>query len=243
GNQGRIFGSPFSTLVSREASHKQIQLDILNAMRSLLKHDVDMSSMSTCGLNLRLRVIGGIPGKSYLPDDVDHPLYVQTVDKALTGSEDKEYRGPVHLKIVVEWDLDMRNGFVINGEQIDEPVVDSSVELAKARSQKTNRATLRDCFDMYFKEERLADAVCPSCRRRQQCTKKLSLWSVPDIFIIHLKRFRQSSQSQRTKLTTQILFPQNGLDMSAYIAPRFSTQTNGNINNGLPALWSPWKRS
>ncbi|CAG2123110.1 unnamed protein product, partial [Medioppia subpectinata] len=40
GNQGRIFGSPFSTLVSREASHKQIQLDILNAMRSLLKHDV-----------------------------------------------------------------------------------------------------------------------------------------------------------------------------------------------------------
>jgi hypothetical protein len=56
--------------------------------------------------------------------------------------------------------------------------------------------------------------ICPSCRRRQQCTKKLSLWSVPDIFIIHLKRFRQSSQSQRNKVTTQVVFPQNGLGMS-----------------------------
>ena len=31
--------------------------------------------------------------------------------------------------------------------------------------------------------------------------------------------------------------------MSAYIAHRTVPQTNGNINNGLPALWSPWKRS
>ncbi|XP_054168355.1 ubiquitin carboxyl-terminal hydrolase 31-like [Oppia nitens] len=243
GNQGKIFGPLFSCLISREASYKQIQLDIISAMRSMLKHDSDISSIS-CSLNLRLRVIGGIPGKAYLPEDVDHPLYMPTVDKALTGCEDKEYRGPIHLKIMVEWDLDMRQTLIIADDQMNDPVVDSSIELAKARSQKTNRASLRDCFDMYFKEERLcADNAwtCPSCKRRQQCTKKLNLWSVPDIFIIHLKRFRQSSQSQRNKVTTHVVFPQTGLDMSAYIVPR--AQTNGNITNGLPALWSPSKRS
>ncbi len=30
--------------------------------------------------------------------------------------------------------------------------------------------------------------------------------------------------------------------MNSYIAPRFVPQTNGNINNTLPSLWSPWKR-
>ena len=34
--------------------------------------------------------------------------------------------------------------------------------------------------------------LCPACRRRQHGTiKTLSLWSIPDIVVIHLKRFRQ----------------------------------------------------
>ena len=86
--------------------------------------------------------------------------------------------------------------------------------------------------------------MCPSCKRRQQCFKKLSLWSVPDVFIVHLKRFRhviQSSNSQRAKLSTLVLFPIHGLDMTEYLSPRnyHVQQTNG---NALPTFWSPWKR-
>ncbi|XP_054168202.1 uncharacterized protein LOC128965520 [Oppia nitens] len=243
GNQGKIFGPLFSCLISREASYKQIQLDIISAMRSMLKHDFDINSISN-SINLRLRVIGGIPGKAYLPEDVDHPLYMSTVDKALYECENKDYRGPTHLKLMVEWDFDLRQTLLITDDQMNDSIVDHSIELAKARSQKTNRASLSDCFDMHFKEEQLcADNAwtCPSCKRRQQCTKKLNLWSVPDIFIIHLKRFRQSSQSQRNKVTTHVVFPQNGLDMSLYLEPR--QQTNGCANSDLPTLWSPWKRS
>ena len=33
---------------------------------------------------------------------------------------------------------------------------------------------------------------CPNCLHRQQGTvKRLSLWSLPDILVIHLKRFKQ----------------------------------------------------
>lgn len=33
--------------------------------------------------------------------------------------------------------------------------------------------------------------LCPACRRPQQGVKKISLWSLPNILVIHLKRFRQ----------------------------------------------------
>jgi hypothetical protein len=32
---------------------------------------------------------------------------------------------------------------------------------------------------------------CPNCNRKQEVVKKLGLWSLPDILVIHLKRFRQ----------------------------------------------------
>ena len=38
-----------------------------------------------------------------------------------------------------------------------------------------------------------ADAwLCPHCKKQQQgATKSLGLWSLPDVLVIHLKRFRQ----------------------------------------------------
>lgn len=74
--------------------------------------------------------------------------------------------------------------------------------------------------------------MCPACKRRQQCIKQLSLWSVPDIFIIHLKRFRSLSNTQRSKLSTLVLFPLSGLDMNSYLVPRKqrSNQRNGGIS-------------
>ena len=55
-------------------------------------------------------------------------------------------------------------------------------------------ATLEECFDLYTKAEVLgADDKwhCPFCNRKQEVIKKLGLWSLPDILVIHLKRFRQ----------------------------------------------------
>ena len=33
--------------------------------------------------------------------------------------------------------------------------------------------------------------LCPSCNRKEKGVKRLALWSLPDILIVHLKRFRQ----------------------------------------------------
>jgi ubiquitin C-terminal hydrolase len=49
-------------------------------------------------------------------------------------------------------------------------------------------------FQLYTRAEVLGaeDAWhCPNCNRKQEVVKKLGLWSLPDILVIHLKRFRQ----------------------------------------------------
>ena len=194
GSHGKIFGPLFSTLVSREASFKQIQKDILIAMKPIVKKDVDIDLISSQNI-MRLYVIGGIPGKCYLPEDVDHPLYMPTVDAALSTSEDKDYRGPIHLKLIIEWDLEMKQQFLIEDDQIEKPTVDNSIEYIKLRSQKTNRATLQDCFQMYFKEEKviLLDFIIFSD------LKKKNLYLL-FIFIIYLKFIFYIKSSLRTML-------------------------------------------
>nr|XP_014353499.1 PREDICTED: ubiquitin carboxyl-terminal hydrolase 11 [Latimeria chalumnae] len=47
---------------------------------------------------------------------------------------------------------------------------------------------------------------CPMCKKHQLATKKLDLWSLPEVLIIHLKRFSYTKYS-REKLDTVVQFP------------------------------------
>jgi ubiquitin C-terminal hydrolase len=54
----------------------------------------------------------------------------------------------------------------------------------------------------FFEQEYTSDEVlgtenawlCPSCNKKGKGVKKLALWSLPEILIIHLKRFKQASE-------------------------------------------------
>lgn len=63
---------------------------------------------------------------------------------------------------------------------------------------------------------------------------KLSLWTLPDILIIHLKRFCQVGE-RRNKLSTLVKFPLSGLNMAPHVAQRSTSPP--------PATgpWPPWK--
>ena len=267
--QGALFGPLFSCQVSREFSFKELQARILETFEPILKGNLDLN-IAKESILFRLRVIGGISGKNYLPEDVDHPLYMPTVDKAISYTEDKGYRGSLHLMLVIEWEKSLRDSVLLPDAEIPEPSVDSSVEYMKERSSESNQVKLKDCLELYFREEKLGAEnawMCPGCKRRQQSVKKLSLWSIPDVFIIHLKRFRLSSTAQRSKTTTFVEFPLSGLNMNPYIVQR--PQKNSSVKNGymngymnhdhfpsnrqhrssslssqtLPSLWShPWQR-
>lgn len=53
----------------------------------------------------------GEDGPLYLDATVDHPLYTEAVDAALSLC-DPEHGTPLHVKIVLEWDSDSKEKFV-----------------------------------------------------------------------------------------------------------------------------------
>lgn len=76
--------------------------------------------------------------------------------------------------------------------------------------------SLSGCMNMFLNEEILdGDNAwhCPNCKTHRKATKKLDLWRLPQILIIHLKRFSYQGPF-RDKLETSIDFPITGLDMN-----------------------------
>lgn len=58
---------------------------------------------------------------------------------------------------------------------------------------------------------------CPGCKKHRQASKKLDLWRLPEILVIHLKRFSYS-RFLKNKLETYVDFPIHDLDLSTFVA-------------------------
>uniref|UniRef100_A0A914WPL0 Ubiquitin carboxyl-terminal hydrolase n=1 Tax=Plectus sambesii TaxID=2011161 RepID=A0A914WPL0_9BILA len=97
---------------------------------------------------------------------------------------------------------------------------ETNVELDSSMNSMANpspkrQVTIDDCFDLFTKEEQLGEEdswYCPKCKDFRRATKKLDLWQLPEVLIIHLKRF-QYSRWYRDKIETVVDFPVRGLDL------------------------------
>lgn len=82
--------------------------------------------------------------------------------------------------------------------------------------------SLRDCLEEFTKEEQLGEDdlwYCPQCKKHQQATKKFDIWTVPDILVVHLKRF-SNSRVLRDKIDVFVDFPTVGLDLDEFCGER-----------------------
>ncbi|MES1913666.1 MAG: hypothetical protein MHM6MM_005835, partial [Cercozoa sp. M6MM] len=78
--------------------------------------------------------------------------------------------------------------------------------------------TLEQCLDAFTERETLSEAdawYCPDCKKHVCADKKFDLGRLPDVLIIHIKRFCYSSY-RREKLSNQVHFPLEGLDLSPW---------------------------
>ncbi|KAG8083708.1 hypothetical protein GUJ93_ZPchr0016g2636 [Zizania palustris] len=81
---------------------------------------------------------------------------------------------------------------------------------------------LHGCLEAFLKEEPLGPEdmwYCPCCKKHQQAMKKLDLWRLPEVLIIHLKRFSYT-QFIRNKLETFVDFPICDLDLSSFVTEK-----------------------
>eukprot|EP00127_Corallochytrium_limacisporum_P004565 Clim_evm5s168 gene=Clim_evmTU5s168 len=56
---------------------------------------------------------------------------------------------------------------------------------------------------------------CPKCKKHRNAVKDLSIWSLPPILLVHLKRFGFDSHYRR-KIETNVRFPMNDLSLSKF---------------------------
>ncbi|XP_036197489.1 ubiquitin carboxyl-terminal hydrolase 43 isoform X6 [Myotis myotis] len=229
GQQASRFGPPFLIREDRTISWVQLQQCILSKVRHLMKGEAP--GQQNPGPLFSIRVVGQSLALSYLSPQDSRPLCHWAVDRALHL---RRPGGPPHIKLAVEWDSCAKERLF--GSPQEERVQDADSVWRQQQAHQQHSCTLDECFQFYTKEEQLAqdDAwKCPHCQALQQGVVKLSLWTLPDILIVHLKRFCQVG-GRRNKLSTLVKFPLCGLNMAPHVAQRSTGAT--------PGPWPSWKQ-
>ncbi|XP_053528696.1 ubiquitin carboxyl-terminal hydrolase 43 isoform X2 [Artibeus jamaicensis] len=231
GKQASRFGPPFLIKEDRTISWAQLQQCILSNVRYLMKSEA--LGQQNPGLLFSIRVVGHSLAWSYLSPQDSRPLCHWAVDRALHL---RKPGGPPHVKLAVEWDSCVKERLF--GDLQEERVQEADSVWRQQQAHQQHSCTLDECFQFYTKEEQLAqdDAwKCPHCKALQQGMVKLSLWTLPDILIIHLKRFCQVGE-RRNKLSTLVKFPLCDLNMAPHVAQRSAGA------KAAPGPWPSWKQ-
>ncbi|CAB4287003.1 unnamed protein product [Prunus armeniaca] len=127
---------------------------------------------------------------------------------------------PKRLEVLVLWSDNMTKKY-------DTCLLNTLPEVFKPQffmREPEESVSLYKCLKAFMKEEPLGPEdmwYCPICKKPQQASKKLDLWRLPEILVIHLKRFSYSNLF-KNKLETFVDFPIYDLDFSPYISHRNS---------------------
>lgn len=88
------------------------------------------------------------------------------------------------------------------------------------RHQQNDTIDLHGCLEAFTREETLTELekyYCSSCRSHQPALKKLQIWKLPPLLIIHLKRF-QYVAGRWIKSKKVVRFPFTQFDPTDYLA-------------------------
>lgn len=116
------------------------------------------------------------------------------------------------------------------------PKVPHVHESLKEKEDQKGQLTLADCLRQFLTQEKLSAEdpwYCPKCKVFVRATKKFDLWRLPELLVIHLKRFSFSriwyvifiklyhlrlilTHTRRNKLSSFVDFPLEELDLSNY---------------------------
>ncbi|CAG5125435.1 unnamed protein product, partial [Candidula unifasciata] len=103
--------------------------------------------------------------------------------------------------------------------QSKELEADEANDLNNMTASCSNRPTLHHCLELFTEPEILSPEeawYCPSCKKHVEASKQMTIWRLPYILIIQLKRFSFQNFLLRAKVKKHIDFPIRGLDMSGY---------------------------
>jgi ubiquitin C-terminal hydrolase len=132
------------------------------------------------------------------------------------------------IKVDLDSDDFLDDEDMMNTKQIDEAInklnqkeelqMIANTEIQSINNQP-NLLTLKDLLDTMLLVEVLDDSNkwhCDQCNEKVNGHKSMNIWYLPEILVIHLKRFEKTYTSFR-KITEQVIFPLDDLDLSDYL--------------------------
>lgn len=75
--------------------------------------------------------------------------------------------------------------------------------------------SLEACLRAFVSPSEMSDYKCETCRATGRSSTEMTLWRLPPVLVVHLKRFSSSSVLQR-KLDTHVRFPIERLNMQPF---------------------------
>ena len=262
--QMRLFGFPFMTSFPAQLTCRQIWDHIWGLVSQYVSSSPESESGDRELLKIRLRngrgksvrvfpvETNGEEEKGKASEDVIRTAYLpEDLDEKLTtflGEDATES----FLFLTLDWsEVATDDSANHEGEappsKIDEKRFllyqnhSSWLEVAKklkATVGEKKAVTLDQCFDAFTKPERLDEHnkwYCSNCKEHVQAMKTMELWRLPNVLIVHLKRFEFKHALRRDKLDSLVEFPLEGLDMSRHCA----SADNGEffIDDTIPAVY------
>jgi len=79
------------------------------------------------------------------------------------------------------------------------------------------KPTLEECLKVFTVKEKIAEYTCDNCKNKGTSEVQVLISQLPDIFIVHLKRFL-FMDTYIDKLTAKVTFPLQRLNMAAWIS-------------------------
>jgi len=143
----------------------------------------------------------------YASNCMGHPL----------TEDDKEfevklrYNGEPQFAFGIVWQKERGNVVFSLEEQQDE----------SAKSEKNNSKdalSVTECIKGFCVPETLSEEdpwFCSVCKLHKRASKKMDLWKLPEIFILHLKRFSYS-KTWREKIDSYVDFPLTSLTIEGH---------------------------
>jgi ubiquitin carboxyl-terminal hydrolase 4/11/15 len=149
-----------------------------------------------------------------------------------------------YLFMKIEWITTNTSATVINFEKYtNHPSLNEAI--IKHRSMLSKSPTLDQCLENFTQPERLDEDnkwYCSRCKDHVRAEKKMTLWRLPNILVVHLKRFEFRNALRREKLDSLVDFPLNGLDMSKYCGSQHNADERTSLQkefvvNDIPAIY------
>ncbi|CAI5709763.1 unnamed protein product [Peronospora effusa] len=116
--------------------------------------------------------------------------------------------------VAIDWDIrTLKEEY----DPIQASKIDCDASVQQHQRQDNQPLNLAHCMEMFTAKETIPEAYCGHCKTLRPATKKMDLWRLPPLLVIHLKRFCFTQVSRR-KLQHLVDFPLRGLQFGEFVA-------------------------